>query len=91
MSKAIAILAIMAGVWGFPGYGETLRLRSGEHDGFSRIALDNAAPSGWTLGRTKDGYELRLSHSDVFFDLANAFRAMPRADREALLRFLESL
>ena len=78
MSKAIAILAIMAGVWGFPGYGETLRLRSGEHDGFSRIALDNAAPSGWTLGRTKDGYELRLSHSDVFFDLANAFRAMPR-------------
>lgn len=78
---ASALLAIaVAG----PVEAETLRVRSGEHDGFSRIVLDGAADLGWTLGRIAEGYGLRLEQDSVTYDTGGVFRAIPR-DRIAEL------
>lgn len=58
--------------------GETIVVRSGEHDGFSRLVLPMAKPSAWTFGRTLDGYELRLGRPGVLFDLSGVFDRIPR-------------
>ncbi|MEH7830264.1 hypothetical protein [Gemmobacter denitrificans] len=81
----------------FPGIGAAGQalVTSGEHDGFSRLAITLDAPRAWTLGRTTDGYELRFEGGAIDFDLSRAFARIPKsrlgdvsADRDgATLRF----
>ena len=60
MTPALRILAIaLALLAGTGAFAETLRLRSGEHDGFSRIVIAGGPASGWTLRRGTDGYVFR--------------------------------
>lgn len=63
---------------------ETVAVASGEHDGFSRIVLDLAEPTRWQLGRTADGYALRLAREDIRFDLREVFRTIPRTRLAAI-------
>ena len=58
---------------------ETLKLRAGEHADFSRIVIDLETPSDWRLGRTPEGYELRLSRTGIEFDTSGVFRKIPRS------------
>ena len=39
-----------------PALAETASIRSGEHDGFTRLVVELPSASGWTLGRTPMGY-----------------------------------
>ena len=64
---------------------ESVRVRTGEHEGFTRIALDLPAPLGWTLEADGDGAVLRLQAEDIAFDLEGAFRRIGR-DRLAALQ-----
>ena len=57
---------------------EQVAVQSGEHDGFTRLVLDFAAPVGWTMTRTDAGYRLALSRPDMRFDLSEVFRKVPR-------------
>ncbi|MGB3312978.1 MAG: hypothetical protein WBB85_01085 [Albidovulum sp.] len=57
---------------------DTLRVRAGEHDGFSRIVLDLATPVDWELGRDANGYVLRLARENVEFDLSRIYQMIPR-------------
>ena len=59
-------------------HGETVTVRSGEHDGFSRLVLPLEKPAPWQFGRTLDGYELRLGRPGVTFDLSGVFDRIPR-------------
>ncbi|MCT8331692.1 hypothetical protein [Albidovulum sediminis] len=61
-----------------PAQAETVSVRSGEHDGFTRIVVDLPEGTGWALGRSDAGYELRLDRRDVEFDLRRAFAPIPR-------------
>lgn len=67
-----------------PASAETLVVRSGEHDGFSRIVLAPAQKTAWKLGRVGAGYELRLLRSGITFDLSRAFDLIPRQRLSAL-------
>ncbi|MGC1427200.1 MAG: hypothetical protein WA822_01315 [Albidovulum sp.] len=73
-----AILSVILMV--LPGMttAETVRIRSGDHPGFSRIVLDLAAPAKWVLGRVTSGYELRLDRAGVEFDTTRIHRAIGR-------------
>ncbi len=62
-----------------PALGETVRVRSGEHASFSRLVFDFDRPTGWTLRRSSEGYDLQFSRSDIRFDLSRVFRFIPRA------------
>lgn len=46
---------------------------SGEHPGFTRIVIQFYGPINWQLGRTLDGYALRLQHERPDYQLNKAF------------------
>ena len=76
--RLMALCWLWAGLAAMPAFAETLRLRSGEHDGFTRLVVDLGTGSGWELGRTETGYELRLARDDVDFDISDVYRLIRR-------------
>lgn len=48
-------------------------VKSGEHDGFTRLVLEYEGPVNWQVGRTSDGYELRLEGEAPAYDLSVVF------------------
>lgn len=67
-----------------PAAAETVRVLTGEHGGFTRLALVLAEASPWRFGRTARGYELRLERPGIRLDLTEAFRRIPRTRIAAL-------
>ena len=68
--------------WAFLAAGaaaETVRVKSGEHPGFSRIVIALEEPTPWIFGRTDDGYELRIARPDIEFDVSKVFALIPRS------------
>ncbi|GHE01806.1 hypothetical protein U879_15905 [Defluviimonas sp. 20V17] len=64
---------------------EVIAVRTGEHDGFSRVVLPLAEPAeGWQFGRLDDGYQLRLGRGAVQFDLSRAFDKIPKTRLAAI-------
>ena len=60
---------------------ETVRVRAGEHAGFTRVVLEFDRRPDWTAGRVEDGYAVRLSGTSTLsidtsrtFDLINRNR-----------------
>ena len=52
---------------------QAARVTSGDHTDFTRIVVEFAGPVDWKMGRTADGYELRLPESGTQYDLTKAF------------------
>lgn len=77
MKRLLLILAVALSAAG-PAQPETAVVRSGSHQGFTRLVITLASPSGWRLGRSGGGYELRLKRRDVTFDLGRAFDRIAR-------------
>lgn len=64
---------------------EVIAVRTGEHDGFSRVVLPLAEPAeGWRFGRLDDGYQLRLGRGGVQFDLSRVFDKIPKTRLAAI-------
>lgn len=63
---------------------EPVIVTSGEHDGFTRIALDFGHPVDWQMGRTTDGYQLRIEGEDPDYDLARVYQLIGRDRISAL-------
>ena len=57
---------------------QLVEVQSGEHPGFSRLALTFPKEIDWRFGRTPDGYELRVPDKDLRFDLSTVFTFIPR-------------
>ncbi len=57
---------------------QTADVRSGEHEGFSRLVIRIGTAADWRFGRTEQGYELDLGRPDPRFDLSAAFERIPR-------------
>ncbi len=72
----LAALAWLAAADAAPA--ESIAVRSGEHDGFSRLVVAAGAGTGWALGRDGDRYTLRLERPDAAFDTSKAFDLIPR-------------
>lgn len=60
-----------------PASAQTVRVTSGEHDGFTRLVFQMPADQGWRLARQEGGYQLRLE-KDRRFDLTNVYRPIGR-------------
>lgn len=71
---ALILLLAMAGV----ARAEPIRVTAGAHDGFTRLVLTGVSSGDWRLGRTEDGYALRLSGQDNTFDLSDVFSRIGR-------------
>lgn len=53
---------------------QTVVVRSGEHDGFTRLVASWSNNEEWRLFRTREGYDLVVQGKDVQYDLSEAFR-----------------
>ncbi len=51
---------------------------SGEHGCFTRIALDFGHPVDWQVGRTADGYALRVPGEKPEYDLSGVYKLIGR-------------
>lgn len=76
------LLAMLA--W-LPGaaLAEALAVRSGAHDGFTRLFLELPAGSDWQLGRSEDGYELRVPGADGY-DTSAVYARIDRSRLDGL-------
>lgn len=83
MNRFLAFL-LLIGAFGSAALAEPVRVRTGEHPGFSRVVLPFTRPTVWTIGRTQQGYGLRLGRSDVALDLTGAFDLIPRTRIKAM-------
>ena len=64
---------------------QTASLRSGEHDGFTRLVVEFPSASGWTLGRTPMGYGFAFAGpSQPDYELGRVWDLIPRTRLQAL-------
>ena len=71
MLRFVALL--MVSLTAAPLLAQPVKVSSGEHPDFTRLVLEYSAPVDWALGRTPDGYELRLPGEAAQYDLSKAF------------------
>lgn len=57
---------------------QTVSVKSGDHPGFTRLVLELPQVTDWEMGRTDEGYELRLKTDGVRFDLSRVFDEIKR-------------
>lgn len=81
-SGLLALVLLLGAV--APAYGKALELRSGEHATFSRLVLDLPAGATWSLGRTSEGYELRLDGVGDEIDISGVFGRIPKTRLSAV-------
>lgn len=77
-------------IFATPLMAEPVRVTSGEHDGFTRLVFDYGRPVDWQVGRSADGYELRLAERPPPYDLTNAFALIGRSRLAAIWATPES-
>ena len=63
---------------------QTVLVKAGEHPGFTRLVLELPQPVDWQLGRTGDGYDLRLKTDGLRFDLTRVFDTIQRTRLAAI-------
>jgi hypothetical protein len=61
-----------------PVLAQAVVVKSGEHAGFTRLVLEVPGVADWQLGRTDDGYALRLPGPPRRFDLSQVYRLIGR-------------
>ena len=54
-------------------------VKSGEHDGFTRLVLEYQSPVDWLVGRTEDGYALRIANETPSYDLTETFKVIGKS------------
>lgn len=77
---AFALWALLAG----PLAAAPVLVKTGEHDGFTRLVMEFPAPLDWQMGRSADGYELRVSDPAPNYDLSEAFKLIGKSRLAAI-------
>jgi hypothetical protein len=73
-----ATVPLLAMLLATPLAAETVRVRSGEHEGFSRLVLEFSERPTWRLEERSGAAELVFSPEGWTFDLADVFSRIPR-------------
>ncbi|MAQ81762.1 MAG: hypothetical protein CMH12_00855 [Maritimibacter sp.] len=68
----------MLAVLGFPASAQSFRVESGEHPGYTRLAILFGALPDWQTGRVPGGYEVRTDLPDATYRLQKVFNRIPR-------------
>lgn len=67
-----------------PALALPVKVKSGDHDGFTRLVLDFGRSVDWTMGRTEDGYALHLVETSPGYDLTEAFNLIGKGRLAAI-------
>ncbi len=79
MGKVRALLAFCAILVAPAGWADGIRVKSGEHEGFSRLVVEFRDLPDWRFGRTENGYALVTKPGGWNYDLGEVFRFIPRS------------
>ncbi|MFC3060233.1 hypothetical protein [Paenirhodobacter populi] len=77
MRRLIWAGAFLIGLAGGAG-AQQLSVRSGEHDGFSRLVIPYPRGTKWTIEDGDGGISLRASGGSFTYDIRDVFRLIPR-------------
>lgn len=72
----LALLAVL--LLPGPATAQVVRVISGDHPSFTRLVLSFDQAPDWQLGRSLDGYALRLAGPQPRYDLSDVFRRITR-------------
>lgn len=75
----IRLWLLLSFLWVGPAHAQTVRATSGEHDGFTRLVFDYGKPVDWKMGRTQDGYQMRLKGTAPAYDLTAVFNLIGKS------------
>ena len=75
----LATFILLAALAALPAMATTLTVKSGEHDGFSRLVLPLPAGATWALTPQSKRAVLRITGATVAFDITGVFDRIPRA------------
>ncbi len=87
MRRLRVLLVVLAGLAAVPAAAQTVRVKSGEHEDFSRLVFYFPERPDYELVETDGGYELRAG-ADYAYDTSDVFRLIPR-DRVAGLGMVD--
>lgn len=59
-------------------------VKTGEHDGFTRLVMEFPTSVEWQMGRSADGYELRVTGQPANYDLSEAFKLIGKSRLAAI-------
>ena len=76
MTKIIACLLLLFSAQGVAA--QSIRVLSGEHSNFTRLAMVIPGLVDWMLQRTNTGYDLTVAPGSVRFDADRVFNLIPR-------------
>ena len=57
---------------------QVVTVRSGQHDGYTRLVMTLPEPGAWDFGRTGDGYAFRTRTPGMRYDISTVFDRIPR-------------
>lgn len=78
MRMAVAlILAVFLGL-ATAAQAQRVAIRTGEHDGFTRLVLTLPEAGAWRVTRTEDGYAVAIGSGRAEYDTSDVFRLIPR-------------
>ena len=81
MIRALLFLLALAS----PVSAETARILSGEHGDFTRLVIELPGASGWTLGRTDQGYAFAAEAGEQpTYDLTAVWQRIPQTRLQSL-------
>lgn len=73
----IAALVFLTMTWA--ASAAPVQVKSGEHDGFTRLVMEYGDAVEWKVGRNADGYQLRIASGAPSYDLTEAFKAIGKS------------
>lgn len=79
-----SLLALLLLVLAQAAFAQTVIVKSGDHPGFTRLVLELPVATDWEMGRTDEGYELRLKNDGMRFDLSRVFDEIQRSRLAAI-------
>ena len=59
-------------------FSQTAIVKTGDHPDFTRLVLELPRVAAWKLGRTSEGYELRIEDKELRFDVSQVFKTIQR-------------
>ncbi|HCQ65898.1 MAG TPA: hypothetical protein DIU07_12430 [Rhodobacteraceae bacterium] len=78
MKLFAGLLLVMFSVLPEGTMAETVRVRSGDHAGFTRLVVDFTGEEDWVFGRVDGGFEFRPGREDMTYGLDRVFDKIGR-------------
>lgn len=78
MTNKFSILVLLTLIWASPILSQTLTVRSGEHDDFTRLVVRIPDGVNWRLEQKGRAAELFVESETVSFDTSEAFSIIPK-------------